>query len=107
MRCTSHVLHFVLSYIDQSKNHQDGVRILTVYLYLNDVEAGGGTNFDELGITVFPKIGRALLWPSVFNDEPNEQDLRTSHQALPVEKGIKYGTYCFDFLLLFNPFSHG
>lgn len=62
-----------------------------MYLYLNDVEAGGGTNFDRLGITVMPKRGRALLWPSVTNDDPHKKDHRTTHQALPVEKGIKYG----------------
>jgi prolyl 4-hydroxylase len=70
---------------------QHGVRILTLYLYLNDVEAGGGTNFDELNITVMPKRGRALLWPSVYDDKPNDKDPRTTHQALPVEAGVKYG----------------
>lgn len=70
---------------------QPGVRILTMYLYLNDVEEGGGTNFDKLNITVMPRRGRALLWPSVKNDDPNMKDDRTTHQALPVEKGIKYG----------------
>ena len=78
-------------YIDYHTQRQSGVRILTMYLYLNDVEAGGGTNFNQLGITVMPKRGRALLWPSVMNDDPNKKDLRTTHQALPVEKGIKYG----------------
>ena len=67
------------------------MRILTVYLYLNDVEEGGGTNFDQLGITVMPKRGRALLWPSVISSDPNKKDGRTTHQALPVEKGVKYG----------------
>ena len=78
-------------YIAQHLKRQQGVRILTVYLYLNDVEAGGGTNFPELDITVMPKRGRALLWPSVMNDDPTKKDWRTTHQALPVEKGIKYG----------------
>jgi len=64
---------------------------LTVYLYLNDVEAGGGTHFDKLNITVMPKRGRALLWPSVLNDDPNAKDGRTTHQALATEKGLKYG----------------
>jgi len=64
---------------------------LTLYLYLNDVEAGGGTNFDQLGITVSPKRGRALLWPSVLDADPNRKDDRTTHQALPVTSGIKYG----------------
>ena len=75
----------------QQVKRQQGPRILTVYLYLNDVEAGGGTHFDQLGLTVTPKRGRAVLWPSVQDDDPNKKDRRTTHQALPVEKGIKYG----------------
>ena len=65
---------------------------MTLYLYLNDVEEGGGTNFDQLDITVIPKQGRALLWPSVLDSDPNEKDERTTHQALPVGKNsLKYG----------------
>jgi len=78
-------------YIEHNLGRQQGVRILTSYLYLNDVEAGGGTKFTGLNITVMPKRGRALFWPSVWDDEPNEKDGRTNHQALPVEAGIKYG----------------
>ena len=33
-----------------------GVRVLTFYIYLNDVEEGGGTNFPELNLTVTPKV---------------------------------------------------
>ena len=62
-----------------------------MYLYLNDVEAGGGTNFDLLDLTVQPKRGRALFWPSVLDSDPHKKDGRTTHQALPVEAGIKYG----------------
>jgi hypothetical protein len=68
-----------------------GVRILTVFLYLNDVEEGGGTHFNLLNITVSPKKGRALLWPSVLNDNPHQSDWRMYHEALPVIAGIKYG----------------
>jgi prolyl 4-hydroxylase len=78
-------------YIGHQRERQEGVRILTVFLYLNDVEEGGGTNFPKLNLTVLPKRGRALLWPSVLNEDPNAQDPRTDHQALPVIKGIKYG----------------
>ena len=60
-------------------------------MYLNDVEEGGGTNFPTLNITIQPKRGRAVLWPSVLNEEPNRKDPRTNHQALPVTKGIKFG----------------
>lgn len=38
-----------------------------------------------------PQQGRALIWPSVLNEFPNQKDHRTDHQALPVEDGIKYG----------------
>jgi len=78
-------------YIDIDKWRRVGVRILTVYFYLNDVEAGGETAFPELDLAVTPKKGRAVLWPSVDNDNPHERDWRTAHQALPVQKGIKYG----------------
>jgi prolyl 4-hydroxylase len=70
-----------------------GVRLLTFYVYLNNVEAGGGgTFFNELNITVLPKRGRALVWPSVLNDHPHQQDTRLNHQGLPPNPGgIKYG----------------
>jgi prolyl 4-hydroxylase len=44
-----------------------GVRLLTFYIYLNDVDEGGGTHFTDLGITMQPKRGRAVLWPSVLD----------------------------------------
>jgi prolyl 4-hydroxylase len=77
-------------YVEHNLERQQGVRILTVFLYLSEVEAGGGTNFDRLNITVMPKRGRALFWPSVLNSTPHKKDGRTTHQALPVEAGIKY-----------------
>ena len=55
-----------------------------------DVEEGGETNFPDLGIKVTPKKGRALLWPSTLNENPEAQDRRTMHEARPVIKGIKY-----------------
>lgn len=95
-------------YIGHNIENQQGVRILTSYLYLNDVEAGGGTRFTDLNITVMPKRGRALFWPSVLNDSPHEKDRRTNHQALPVEAGIKFGAngwyHQFDFK---TPFEEG
>ena len=78
-------------YLDHGLDRPCGVRLLTVFLYLNDVEEGGGTEFPDYGITVEPKRGRALVWPSVKDEDPDEQDPRTMHQALPVIKGVKYG----------------
>jgi prolyl 4-hydroxylase len=78
-------------YIPHQKDRNCGPRILTFFLYLSDVVKGGGTNFPDLGITIQPKTGRALLWPSTLNDKPMEKDKRTKHQALPVEEGVKFG----------------
>lgn len=78
-------------YIGHHIIRQQGPRILTFYLYLNDVKAGGGTHFDKLDITVTPQVGRAILWPSVKNEFPSRKDDRTMHAALPVDAGIKYG----------------
>lgn len=72
-------------------NRNVGPRILTAFLYLNDVEQGGGTNFPNLDLTVMPKMGRVLIWPSVLDSNLNESDSQTYHQALPVEKGVKFG----------------
>mmetsp|Transcript_32631 Transcript_32631/g.75071 ORF Transcript_32631/g.75071 Transcript_32631/m.75071 type:complete len:348 (-) Transcript_32631:112-1155(-) len=77
-------------YIPMHTGRAEGNRILTVFLYLNDVEAGGGTNFPKLDITVMPKRGKVLVWPSVLDEDPNSSDQRTYHQALPVDRGVKY-----------------
>jgi prolyl 4-hydroxylase len=62
---------------------------LFVCLFPIDVEEGGETAFDKLGIAVKPKKGRALLWPSTLNENPEEVDQRTTHEARPVIKGTK------------------
>lgn len=78
-------------YIPYQRERPTGVRILTFYIYLSDVEEGGGTNFPDLDLTVTPKRGRAVLWPSVLDQHPNTQDARTNHQAMPVLSGTKFG----------------
>lgn len=68
--------------------------MLTVFLYLNTISDGGETMFPVLNnLKVKPVIGRAVIWPSVYNTQPHIMDPRTSHQALPVtgDNEIKYG----------------
>ncbi|CAJ1947709.1 unnamed protein product [Cylindrotheca closterium] len=77
-------------FIEHQVDRPCGPRILTFFLYLSDVEEGGGTNFPDLGITVEPKKGRALLWPSVYDSNPKKDDPRMRHQALPVKEGTKF-----------------
>lgn len=67
-----------------------GMRILTFFLYLSDVEEGGETAFPTLGLAVKPKLGKGILWPGVMNDNPSMIDWRTRHEARPVKKGAKY-----------------
>jgi prolyl 4-hydroxylase len=78
-------------FIDYQVDRPCGSRLLTFYMYLNDVESGGGTNFPILNLTVLPKKGRAVLWPSVLDSDPFAKDPQSDHQALPVLEGIKYG----------------
>lgn len=51
----------------------------------------GATNFPDLEIAVTPKIGRAVLWPSVLDSNPYDKEPRTDHEAQDVIKGLKYG----------------
>ncbi len=67
-----------------------GPRVYTLFMYLSDVEEGGETEFAKLGIKATPKKGRALLWPSTFDDRPLVQDHRTFHEAKPVIRGLKH-----------------
>lgn len=64
---------------------------MTFFLYLSDVEEGGATNFPDLEIAVRPKVGKALLWPSVLNSSPKDKEPRTDHEAQDVIKGLKFG----------------
>ena len=78
-----------------------GPRMLTFFVYLNDVKSGGGTNFpfvqgDESknpqgvrGLTVTPKRGSAILWANSRNAELTKELQETHHQALPVLRGQK------------------
>jgi len=68
-----------------------GPRVYTFFLYLSEVEEGGETRFNKLGIKVKPKPGRAVIWPSVYSNNPFAKDARTDHEAMPVKKGVKFG----------------
>ena len=68
-----------------------GPRQLTFMLYLSDVEGGGATRFPNLGLTVAPRVGRALLWTNVHHAHPVARDTRTAHQAMLVTAGATPG----------------
>lgn len=77
---------------DSSVGKDDSVsghRILTFFLYLSDVEEGGETRFSKLGLDVKAMKNRALVWPSVLNDNPHHWDKRMYHEARDVIRGEK------------------
>jgi len=81
-------------YIEGDEHKLPGVRIYTLFTYLNDVPEGGGTRFTDLPsgpVTFQPQRGKAILWPSVLADQPHTKDDRTHHEALPVTAGEKFG----------------
>jgi prolyl 4-hydroxylase len=75
---------------EEGKNHllRGGQRICTVLIYLNEVEAGGGTCFKKLGFKVKPKTGSALIFfPSTID---GKYDPLTLHEAEEIEEGEKW-----------------
>ena len=77
-----------------------GPRVLTFFMYLSEEKlTGGETAFGKLEstldgrtpLTVLPKLGDAVLWPSVLDKTPMETDWRTDHEAMPVKAGVKFG----------------
>eukprot|EP00035_Acanthoeca_spectabilis_P004374 m.102746 g.102746 ORF g.102746 m.102746 type:complete len:430 (-) comp12548_c0_seq4:3008-4297(-) len=66
-----------------------GPRMLTAFIYFNEVEGGGETDFPRLGIKVKPAPGRMVLWPSQKDEDSLLVDDRTYHEACNVTKGYK------------------
>ena len=67
----------------------------TFFVYLNEPSTGGETAFPRLKseldgqapLKVRPRLGNALLWPSVLSEQPMETDWRTDHEAMAVGDG--------------------
>ena len=66
-----------------------GERLLTFFIYLNDVEEGGETFFPSFGAKVEPRAGRAVVWNNVV-DRSVDIEPQTRHAAMPVIRGEKY-----------------
>ena len=79
-------------YIVEDSQRRVGGRILTFFMYLNDVEEGGETEFSRLSppILVAPKKGKALIWANVLDSDPHKEDERVWHQGLTLDKGEKH-----------------
>lgn len=90
-QCKSDSFNVVLGY----KNHTDCTvggdtrdRYATILVYLKNVAEGGETKFPQLGLSVKPKKGLALVWNSM--SENGRCDPTSIHNAAQVIQGRKY-----------------
>ena len=71
-----------------SDDHHQAQRVATVFVYLNDVAEGGGTDFPRLGVRVDPEPGKAVKFLNCDSEgKPNPDTL---HAGLPVARGEKW-----------------
>ncbi len=74
---------------DEYRQHAriTGNRTWTFMVYLNNVDAGGGTRFFEINHTFMPAKGQAVAWNNLREDGTVNPD--TAHAGTPVEAGHK------------------
>ena len=60
-------------------------RQAALLVYLNDVQTGGKTHFDRLGVSIQPECGKALLFFSAFADGSWDPRCDSSSSPFPVD----------------------
>lgn len=65
-----------------------GQRTWTFMIYLNEVEAGGETEFPELKTVIKPSPGKAVIWNSIHPS--GAVNPASAHWAKPIIKGEKF-----------------
>jgi prolyl 4-hydroxylase len=65
-----------------------GNRVRTICVYLNDVEAGGETEFPAADVRITPRAGCAVVFDNLHAD--GRPDADSLHAGLPVERGEKW-----------------
>lgn len=71
-----------------SNNPAAGDRAGTICVYLNDVEAGGDTDFPAAGVRIAPRAGSAVAFRNLLPDGTPDAD--SVHAGMPVERGEKW-----------------
>ena len=95
-------------FIEYHNEQAHGPRLLTFFIYFNEVEEGGETRFPRLDLTIHPKKGRVLVWPSIQDDKNWSLEERTNHEAMKVKKGQKFAANAWIHMRDFQtPYSLG
>ena len=66
-----------------------GGRVYSLVLFLSDTEEGGELHFADVNITIKPRIGSAVLWPTLMSEDLSLPEMMTHHASLPVTRGQK------------------
>ncbi len=86
--------HFDAYELDTEKGQRcckyGGQRLVTCLVYLNDVEAGGGTRFPKLDLEVSPKAGRMVIFHNVEDGDYSRPHPASLHGGEPVHAGEKW-----------------
>jgi prolyl 4-hydroxylase len=72
----------------QRERLRGGQRTWTAMLYLNEVQAGGSTDFPRLGVSIRPEAGLLVAWDNM--DRKGRPNRALLHAGTPVERGAKY-----------------
>jgi prolyl 4-hydroxylase len=83
----AHTDYFEAYELERHSTPTLGQRTWTFMIYLNDVEAGGETAFVNVGLSIPPKTGMAVLWNNLRPDGTPNYD--TMHHGTPVKAGYK------------------
>jgi prolyl 4-hydroxylase len=79
----------IMSEKGQEKTRIGGNRAVTALLYLNEVEAGGGTGFPKIDVEVDPVPGRLCIFHDLIPGRSNRHR-DALHGGLPVVAGEKW-----------------
>lgn len=73
-----------------------GAPVLSMFLFLSDVDDGGELGFPDLDwLLIEPKKGTAVLWHNVMRGDASEVDEMINYEHFPVGLGTKYGAQSY------------
>jgi prolyl 4-hydroxylase len=81
-------------HFDYFHNNPESQRTTTIFVYLNDTNGEGPTNFSKLRLDVFPETGKACVWENCYaSGRGTKCDDRLEHAGMSLKSSdaVKYG----------------